>query len=95
MNTNCFPLVSKINFPENLSNIRRDGVVVTGPGKLKCKFIFHVKFKGSIEGWKTVISICLQHAETIGMTSLAFPALGTGTASPRVFFCHYPQYPRV
>ena len=66
---------------ENLSTIRREGIVVTGSGKLNSKYIFHVKLKGSIDGWKTVISSCLQLAETIGVTSLSFPALGTGRTS--------------
>ena len=56
------------------------GIVVTGPGKLNCKYIFHVMLQNSVKGWKTVISNCLQLAETRGVTSLSFPALGTGMA---------------
>ena len=66
------------SFSENLSKIRRDGFIVSGPGKLPCRYIFHIKIRGSIDGWKSIISVCLQQAESLGITSLSFPALGTG-----------------
>ena len=68
----------------NQTTIRRegiDGIIVTGPGKLNCKYIFHVLLQGSVNGWKGVISSCLQLAEKLRVTSVAFPALGTGITS--------------
>lgn len=63
---------------QNLCKIRRDGLVVGGPGKMPCRYIFHIKMRGSIDGWKSIVSVCMQQAESLGITSMSFPALGTG-----------------
>ena len=65
-------------FSENICKLRRDGIVMSGPGKLLCRHILHIKMKGSIDGWRNMIFACLQQAESLGATSIAFPVLGTG-----------------
>ncbi|XP_078579858.1 protein mono-ADP-ribosyltransferase PARP14-like [Branchiostoma floridae x Branchiostoma japonicum] len=59
----------------------RDGIAVTGSGQLKCQKIIHAAAPapGQSTGWKKVIISCLQTADTLGLRSIAFPALGTGT----------------
>ena len=53
-----------------------DLYTTTAPASLKCKSIFHVVLSSNNLG--NVISICLKQAETNHLTSIAFPALGTG-----------------
>ena len=59
-----------------------EGKVVTTPstGELKCKTIFHIAFenKDSKNFIKTTHA-CLETAEKKAFTSIAFPAVGTGT----------------
>ena len=50
----------------------------TAPGNLQCKNIFHVVLSGNNLG--DVISLCLEQAETNQLSSIAFPALGTGAS---------------
>ena len=50
--------------------------VITAPGSLRCKNIFYVVLSGNNLG--DVVSICLEQAEAKNLTSIAFPALGTG-----------------
>ena len=61
-----------------------EGKVVTTPstGELKCKMIFHIAFenKDSKNFIKTIYA-CLETAEKKAFTSIAFPAVGTGTHS--------------
>ncbi|CAC5395808.1 PARP10_14_15 [Mytilus coruscus] len=62
-------------------------IAITSPGNMKCKRIFHVAlyrywvFDGNIsaEILKNIMIKCLKGAEDRKMTSIAFPALGTGT----------------
>ena len=47
----------------------------TAPGNLRCNNIFHVVL--SVKNLGSVISLCLEQAETNQLSSIAFPALGT------------------
>ncbi|XP_023932274.1 poly [ADP-ribose] polymerase 14-like, partial [Lingula anatina] len=57
----------------------QSGLALTGAGKLKCNHIIHfdalVYFHGK---WKEAVIKCLEMAESLGVKSVAFPALGTG-----------------
>ncbi len=54
-------------------------VAVTGAGKLQIRKIYHmVPDKMSIPSIQDCIVKCLQKADTNGLTSIAFPAVGTG-----------------
>ncbi|XP_066275338.1 protein mono-ADP-ribosyltransferase PARP14-like [Branchiostoma lanceolatum] len=55
----------------------KDGIAVTGSGKLKCKKIIHAAAPDKGTDWKNVIINCLQTADSLGLRSIAFPALGT------------------
>jgi len=62
-------------------------VAVTSAGKLRAKYIFHVvtisyeKMEyASAETIKAATYRCLQLADSLGIRTLAFPALGTGVA---------------
>ncbi|CAC5395812.1 unnamed protein product [Mytilus coruscus] len=62
-------------------------IAITSPGNMICKEIFHVALytywvcDGNIsaEILKNIVIKCLKEAEDRKMTSIAFPALGTGT----------------
>ncbi|CAH1257858.1 PARP14 [Branchiostoma lanceolatum] len=56
----------------------KDGIAVTGSGKLKCQKIIHAAAPDKGADWKNVIINCLQTADSLGLRSTAFPALGTG-----------------
>ena len=53
-----------------------------GMGQLRCKSIFHIVFEGKDQRKlvKTVLA-CLDRAEKMRYTSIAFPAIGTGNMS--------------
>lgn len=57
--------------------------VVTGPGHLPCKHVIHAAAMGqdlhtSADKIRASTDNALKRAEELGLTSLAFPALGTG-----------------
>ncbi|XP_023932230.1 poly [ADP-ribose] polymerase 14-like isoform X2 [Lingula anatina] len=55
------------------------GLALTGAGKLKCKYIIHFDAQMYFYGkWKEAVIKCLEMAESLGVKSVAFPALGTG-----------------
>lgn len=56
-----------------------EDLVVTGPGKLLCQKIIHVRARNRLTGWTKTIQKCLMVTESLGLSSIAFPALGTGT----------------
>lgn len=55
-----------------------EDLVVTGPGKLLCQKIIHVRARNRLTGWTKTIQKCLMVTESLGLSSIAFPALGTG-----------------
>ncbi|MDZ4805312.1 MAG: serine/threonine-protein kinase [Candidatus Eisenbacteria bacterium] len=67
--------------------VRPGRAVVTSAGRLPARFIFHGITLGVREGdylvpthdlINEIISSCLYHVETLNVTSIAFPLLGTG-----------------
>ena len=66
--------------PHIKGRTRDDGIAVTGAGKLACQKVIHLEIPPieSNNDWKTAISRCLQEAEKLGLTSISFPAFGTG-----------------
>jgi len=65
-------------FAENQTMMKKEGLAVTSAGKLMCKHIIHVRARNTIDSWKSSIITCLQKTEKLGLSSIAFPALGTG-----------------
>src|SRR5205823_1595827 len=68
--------------------VRPGRAVVTTAGKLSAKYVFH-GVTLSFENWGLVVpsrdliaeivASCFYHADTLGVRSIAFPLLGTGT----------------
>ncbi|XP_006814558.2 protein mono-ADP-ribosyltransferase PARP14-like [Saccoglossus kowalevskii] len=58
-------------------------VITTGPGTLQFKRIYHTKIPTNDQMKDSVLK-CLTLAETDGMTSIALPAIGTGSAKRNV-----------
>lgn len=60
--------------------MNRNGVAITGGGNLSASHVIHVDVQGisGKNGWKKAITTCLQEAEKDELSSLSFPALGTG-----------------
>ena len=54
-------------------------VVVTKAGKLKARYLYHIVPTGRpTDGMKECMLQCLQEAENNGVSSISFPAIGTG-----------------
>ena len=54
-------------------------VVVTKAGKLKARYLYHIVPTGQLtDGIKEYMLQCLQEAENNGISSISFPAIGTG-----------------
>jgi O-acetyl-ADP-ribose deacetylase (regulator of RNase III) len=69
--------------------VRHGGVIVTPAGRLRARFVLHgitIEFGAtqtlfpSRDILRQILSGCVYHANTLGLTSLAIPLLGTGTA---------------
>uniref|UniRef100_UPI00358FF2D6 protein mono-ADP-ribosyltransferase PARP15-like n=1 Tax=Myxine glutinosa TaxID=7769 RepID=UPI00358FF2D6 len=58
-----------------------DGVVVTGAGNLSCKHIIHAVGQTHPAKIMSCILTVLQASEKLNLTSLSFPAFGTGAGS--------------
>ncbi|XP_041369512.1 protein mono-ADP-ribosyltransferase PARP14-like [Gigantopelta aegis] len=67
---------------KKVNKMKNNGIISTGAEGLECKAIVHVNTSHAyFNDWKKVISKCLSAAENMpGLTSIAFPALGTGIA---------------
>jgi len=68
---------------DELAPVKTSQVVITGAGKLTADFILHAvgpRFQEEDQGHKlrTTVLKCLRRAEVKGISSLAFPAMGTG-----------------
>ncbi|XP_067933230.1 protein mono-ADP-ribosyltransferase PARP14-like [Watersipora subatra] len=66
----------------------QDGIWVSSGGNLSAQYIFHVNaqsFSGFNDEWKKLLSSCLEKCDGNGLTSIAFPAHGTGAmeANPK------------
>ena len=56
-------------------------VVVTGAGNLKARFVFHIVLpdtRPDLKSIKESVMKCLREAEKRGISSISFPAIGTG-----------------
>ncbi|XP_052234938.1 protein mono-ADP-ribosyltransferase PARP14-like isoform X2 [Dreissena polymorpha] len=62
----------------NKKRIQTEGIVVTGPGKLMCQKIIHLKARNSASGWSEALLKGLREVDNLGLSSVALPALGTG-----------------
>ncbi|KAI8490328.1 positive regulation of interleukin-4-mediated signaling pathway, partial [Branchiostoma belcheri] len=84
--TDC--IVNSSNEQLDLTRVARGGmkggIAVTGAGKLECKKIIHAAAPDKATDWKKVIINCLQTADSLGLRSIAFPALGTGVLQESV-----------
>lgn len=61
-------------------------MITTGAGRLMCENIIHVASKDSVRDWRRPVKRCLVEAETLGLHSIAFPAVGTGRSELSVSF---------
>ncbi|XP_032438307.1 protein mono-ADP-ribosyltransferase PARP14-like [Xiphophorus hellerii] len=57
-----------------------DLICSTSAGQLGCKQIIHARFKGSTQRIRSTCKKILQHCESKGYGSVAFPAINTGQA---------------
>lgn len=74
-------LLIRVNFSQAYARKREfldNGLVVTNSGKLFCQKIIHVRARSSEKGWVSSIVRTLETVNMLGLTSVAFPALGTG-----------------
>ena len=64
----------------SLGHQRPGSVVVTGAGNLGATFIFHIVPPDPMNSRSIKVSVmkCLQKAEKMGISSISFPAIGTG-----------------
>ena len=53
-------------------------LAVTTAGKLQVKHIIHVVAASTKAEWTTAAQACLRQAESMRLTSISLPALGTG-----------------
>ena len=60
--------------------IKQNGVAITSGGNLAAKHVLHLDVQGLTDKgeWKKGITRCLQQAERNELSSISFPALGTG-----------------
>lgn len=69
-----------------VDDMQKRDIVHTKTYKLKSKIILHINAETFSKDWKAGIELCLQEAETLGISSLAMPALGTGMISHNCSF---------
>lgn len=74
--------IAKMLLLESLAGATTDGIAVTSAGQLPMKCIIHVALGDAVGdpplSWQRVVKRVLIEAETRGLQSIAFPALGTG-----------------
>ncbi|XP_026075337.1 poly [ADP-ribose] polymerase 14-like isoform X2 [Carassius auratus] len=88
LQTAGYQLQSEINTSARSNNVNYGDMVITDGYKLKCSKVFHVVcpiWNGGKDSAEMVliqvIKDCLRTAETQGMASISFPAIGTGNLS--------------
>ena len=67
-----------IKSSESLQNMKTNGFIVTGPGKMMCGRILHIKARSKASKWEETVKTCLKTVEDKGGNSISFLALGTG-----------------
>ncbi|ESO87369.1 hypothetical protein LOTGIDRAFT_176892, partial [Lottia gigantea] len=58
--------------------IKKDGILITGSGKLRCSAICHLLIQKSSEDWKSIIKNALYKINKTKFESISIPAIGTG-----------------
>lgn len=69
-----------------VKKMQAEGCVVTRAGSLRCKHVIHIDAQSS-HSWKSKIKKCLEAANNLELSSVTFPAVGTGN-----FICIYSIY---
>ncbi|CAH1781382.1 unnamed protein product [Owenia fusiformis] len=62
-----------------IGSVDVDGFAVTHGGKMQCKTVIHMDVTSSRKDWKEMVIACLEKTEALKLSSVAFPALGTGS----------------
>ena len=62
--------------PKKKQSLSDGKVIVTRPGNLQCKRVFHIFFRK--EYFVTIIIACIEKAIELRYSSIAFPGIGTG-----------------
>ena len=72
---------TKTKYNTSKGSIGRNGIAVTTAGSLSVKHVIHldVNEMRTKNVWKGGILRCLEEADKLGLSSVSFPALGTGT----------------
>ncbi|XP_064602045.1 protein mono-ADP-ribosyltransferase PARP14-like [Liolophura sinensis] len=60
-----------------VKKMKAEGCVVTGAGRLRCRHVIHIDAQSS-PSWKSKIKKCLEAANKMELSSVSFPAVGTG-----------------
>lgn len=63
---------------ENKQRFKNEGIAVTGPGRLLCQNIVHMKARNTLKSWLESVIVVLAEVENRGHSSVSFPAVGTG-----------------
>ncbi|XP_039613232.1 protein mono-ADP-ribosyltransferase PARP14-like [Polypterus senegalus] len=63
-----------------LARQRQNGLIITKSGNLKCTCIIHLAGQKDASGIKEMVKQSLQQCEHLKLSSVSFPALGTGQA---------------
>ncbi|KAL8607981.1 hypothetical protein ACOMHN_005536 [Nucella lapillus] len=61
-----------------VGDIQNRGITHTKAHNMKSRVIIHINSEKYSNDWTDAIKLCLQEAETLGVQTLAMPALGTG-----------------
>ncbi|WAQ98782.1 PAR15-like protein, partial [Mya arenaria] len=73
---------TEVNLKKGPGKLAEGSIVVTSGGNLDCTEIYHTTLQRRRHGFgqiiKTLVTKCLNDAETSAHTSITFPALGTG-----------------
>ncbi|XP_050395688.1 protein mono-ADP-ribosyltransferase PARP15 isoform X2 [Patella vulgata] len=63
--------------------MKEKGIAITPVSGMNCKYVIHVDADRFNYNWKKAITNCLREADQKHVTSIAFPALGTGNYSTK------------
>jgi hypothetical protein len=61
-----------------LETFKKEDLVTTSSGSLICQKIIHVRARNGFEGWKRTFVKSLAEVERLKLSSVSFPAMGTG-----------------
>ncbi|KAK6178592.1 hypothetical protein SNE40_013346 [Patella caerulea] len=63
--------------------MKEKGIAITPVSGMNCQYVIHVDADRFNDNWKKAIASCLREADKKNVTSIAFPALGTGNYSTK------------